>query len=178
MVYALPPELPAYSILAQTAPVPPPPAPVEELPPPDKFADREPLDGLSLVTGFGNPEWAHIGAGYRWKWLASTMAVGSVNTTNNVSVSVRGFLHPIGPGAFVEVGLMALRLAQLTDQTPKDIFFEKWLGAGYQFRWGHLISNLSIGLNPFGPPRSAAPPAVLLLWDTLPHFNMEVGYAF
>ncbi len=170
-------------VVAQQAPPPPPieerkvPAPPSLAPPdvPDEWAFPR---GLSLVAGLSNPEWAHVGLAYRHEHLGAGMSLGSIGLAHNVGAVLR-FFHSGDPGgAFIDLGATAVQLAEATPGfTPRDVFYQRYLGAGWQFEWSHVLLNLGAGLHD-APPRSAAPPAPVISSGLLPHLILEAGYAF
>jgi hypothetical protein len=134
--------------------------------------------GLSLVAGLGNPDWAHAGLAYRYGHFGGGLAVGSIGLAHNVGAVLRYFHSRSRGGPFLEVGATAVQLAEKTPGfTPRDVFFQRYLGAGWQVEWSHVVANAGLGLQD-GPPRSAAPPAAIVSSGLLPRLLLEVGYAF
>ncbi|MBM3268669.1 MAG: hypothetical protein FJZ01_13570 [Candidatus Sericytochromatia bacterium] len=164
----------------------PPPPPIEErrVPPPPTVAPPAVPDdwafprGLSVVAGLNNPEWAHVGVGYRYRQFGGGLSLGSIGLAHNVGAVVR-FFHSRAPGGpFLEAGATAVQLAETTPGlTPRDIFFQRFLGAGWQFEWSHVLINVGAGLHD-APARSTAPPAPIISSGLMPRLNLEVGYAF
>jgi len=174
-------------VIAQAPDTPaPPPPPIEEkrAPAPPKLVAPTPPSqwtfprGLSLVTGLGNPEWAHIGVAYRYEHLGGAFNVGTQGLAHNLGLTLRYFVSPDPGGLFVEAGATAVQLAEVTPGlTPRDIFFQRFLGLGWQFTFSHIVVNLGAGLHD-PPDRSTAPPAAIVSSSLLPRFLGEVGYAF
>ncbi len=134
--------------------------------------------GLSVVSGLANPEWAHVGVAYRYAHLGGGLNLGTQALANNLGAVLRVFGSPLPGGPFVEAGATAVRLIELTPgQTPQDVFYMQYLGAGWQFQASHLLVNLGAGLLA-RPPRSAAAPLAIVSSSFLPHFLLEAGYVF
>ncbi|MBM3274907.1 MAG: hypothetical protein FJZ00_07125 [Candidatus Sericytochromatia bacterium] len=173
-------------ILAADAPPAPPPPPIEEkkIPPPPAPKPPAPPDewafprGLALVAGIGNPEWIHAGINYRYAHLGGTLTVGTLGQANNLGLGARWFFSPRPGGPYVELGATAVQLAKLSADTPTDdIFYQKYVGVGWQVQSGGFLANLGAGLHET-PPRSAAAPASVVTSGAFPHFLLEAGYGF
>lgn len=168
-----------FTAAQATASVPPPPPPVEERRSPAPApTEPPPPGGLSLVAGVGNPEWVHVGAAYRHGHLGGAVNVGTIGLAHNAGVTVRYFISSGPGGPFVAAGATAVQAAEITPGvTPRDWFFQRFLGAGWQFLAGRAVFNLGLGWHD-PPPRTAAPPAAIVTSSLLPHFLAEAGYAF
>lgn len=141
------------------------------------------LSGLCVVVGLANPQWPHVGLGYRRGHLGGAIDVGSVRSANALSAEFRLFYTDSGWSPYLSAGVSASQLTVLnsgfaaTDQTPQDVFFSEFVDAGYEFLWPHMVVNLGLGI-PFVPARSTAPPTVLIGSGLLPALQAEVGYEF
>lgn len=130
------------------------------------------------MAGVGNPEWAHVGIGYRKGRLGSGLSFGSAGLAYNLGATLRLFLFDEGGGPYVHGGVAAAQLVETTPGlTPRDVFFLRYLGVGWQISLPWSLVNLAIGLHD-PPSRSSAPPGVVISSGLLPHFLAEAGYAF
>lgn len=174
-----------FLLAAATPSVPPPPLPAEERMVTSSPQGQQGSDpgafpaGLSLVSGLGNPEWAHVGVAYRYMQIGTGFSLGSLGLANNLGATVRYFFSPEPGGPFAEAGATVVQLAETTPgTTPRDVFYQRHLGLGWQFiAFRHAVFNISAGLLD-SPPRTALPPASVVSSSLLPHLLAEAGYAF
>lgn len=140
---------------------------------PPNFPAPPPRPTFAVVAGIGNSDWVHAGLDGMIDRFGAKVTVGTIGMAQTVNLS--GRFHPWNDGAFVEAGGTWMRLSAQSDRTPQTSDLLAYLGVGWRFSMGPLMSMLSIGPNPL-----AASTGTLFSQTStsLPRVSAEVGYTF
>jgi len=136
-----------------------------------------PRPTTSLMLGAGNPEWAHLGVDYRSRHLGGGLSLGTIGLATDLTAEVRWFLWDRGSSPYAELGTTVLRSWPQTDQTPGDWYFLGFVGIGYRWQIGRVLTNLGLGLYPLPLPPLGIPSIFVSNASSLPRLMIQVGYA-
>lgn len=146
--------------------------------PPDAAAWTAPAHPTSVVVGFANPEWLHFGVEGRRGRLGYGFTVGTLSLAYDLSATGRYFFCDEEGGPFLDLGLSALRLAPLSDQTPGTWSPLLAIGLGYQFVLGPCPLTIGLGLDPIPLAGSLYQPLIVTNAQALPRVLLQTGYSF
>lgn len=140
---------------------------------PPMLHEPPPRPTVAVVAGIGNSDWVHAGLDGKLDRFGAKLTVGTLGLAHTFNLS--GRFHPWNDGAFVEAGGSLIRLAGQSDSTPTASDVVAYLGVGWRFDMGRLMSMLSIG------PAPVVASTNTIFGQTsgsLPRVSAEVGYSF
>lgn len=155
-------------MLIAAADMPPTPAPAVVAP--------APVSSTQLVLGLGNPEWLHLGFESRYEHVGYAITVGTLAQANDVTGSVRYFPWQSN-GFFLEGGGSLIRMSTLSDQSPQEWSSMAFVGGGYQFTLGRVVTTVGVGLSPMAVPSALNRPLYVTNAGSIPRLLLQTGFA-
>lgn len=140
---------------------------------PPAIVQPAPRPTFAVVAGVANSDWIHAGLDGKLERFGAKITVGTLGMAQTLNLS--GRYYPWKDGAFLEAGASWIRLVQQSDLTPAASDVLGFVGAGWRFQFGPVVSNLSIGPS---PETSSTSTLFSQISAVLPRVSADIGFAF